>query len=158
MDEAAEGDGRGSLVDRPVSVAAAFEGSEEIAEARDLAQSFLMNLQAVHGLPVSGRAMGMVQLVVSELVTNARKYAPGPCLLTLEIEEGAVEVSVWDSSTMLPSVLAADPDRIGQHGLEIVMAVCRSFAVHREPVGKRITAAVVLADDPGGDLAGRQVL
>lgn len=158
MDEAAEGDGRESLVDRPVSVAAAFEGSEEIAEARDLARSFLVNLQAVHGLPVSGRAMGMVQLVVSELVTNARKYAPGPCLLTLEIEEGTVEVSVWDSSTMRPSVLAADPDRIGQHGLEIVMAVCRSFAVHREPVGKRITAAVVLADDPGGDLAGRQVL
>ncbi|MFE8945851.1 ATP-binding protein [Streptomyces sp. NPDC007856] len=158
MDEAAEGDGRESLVDRPVLVAAAFEGSEGIAEARDLARSFLMNLQAVHGLPVSGRAMGMVQLVVSELVTNARKYAPGPCLLTLEIEEGTVEVSVWDSSTMLPSVLAADPDRIGQHGLEIVMAVCRSFAVHREQVGKRITAAVVLADDPGGDLAGRQVL
>lgn len=37
-----------------------------------------------------------------------------------------------------------------EHGLEIVMAVCRSFALHREPVGKRITAAVVLADDPGG--------
>ena len=158
MDEAAEGDGRESLVDRLVSVAAAFEGSGEIAEARDLARSFLVNLQAVHGLPVSSRAMGMVQLVVSELVTNARKYAPGPCLLTLEIEEGTVEVSVWDSSTVLPSVLAADPERIGQHGLEIVMAVCRSFAVHREPVGKRITAAVVLADDPGGDLAGRQVL
>ncbi|MEU6089063.1 ATP-binding protein [Streptomyces sp. NPDC047085] len=158
MDEAAEGDGRESLVDRPASVAAAFEGSEEIAEARDLARSFLVNLQAVHGLPVSGRAMGMVQLVVSELVTNARKYAPGPCLLTLKIEEGTVEVSVWDSSTMLPSVLAADPERIGQHGLEIVMAVCRSFAVHREPVGKRITAAVVLADDPGGDPGGHQVL
>jgi hypothetical protein len=35
-------------------------------------------VQAVHGLPVSERVMGMVQLVVSELVTNARKYAPGP--------------------------------------------------------------------------------
>ncbi|MCR3725176.1 hypothetical protein FHS35_002024 [Streptomyces umbrinus] len=38
------------------------------------------------------------------------------------------------------------------------MALCRSFAVDREPVGKRITVAVVLADDPGGDVAGRQVL
>jgi hypothetical protein len=33
--------------------------------------------------------MGMVQLVVSELVSNARKYAPGPCLLDLETIEGA---------------------------------------------------------------------
>ncbi|MGW2322398.1 ATP-binding protein [Streptomyces sp. NPDC001680] len=158
MDEAAEGDDRQSLVDRPVAVSAAFEGSEEIAEARDLARSFLVKVQAMHGLPVSGRAMGMVQLVVSELVTNARKYAPGPCLLTLEVEDGAVQVSVWDSSTMLPAVLATDPDRVGQHGLEIVMAVCRSFAVHREPVGKRITAALMLADDPGGDAAGRQMM
>lgn len=158
MDQASEDGGRESLIGRLKAVSVAFEGSEEIAQARDLARSFLTDLQAVHGLPVSGRAMGMVQLVVSELVTNASKYAPGPCLLMLEAEGGAVEVSVWDSSTTLPTVLAPCPGRVGQHGLEIVMAVCRRFAIHREPVGKRITAAVVLADDPGGDAAGRQVL
>jgi hypothetical protein len=36
--------------------------------------------------------------------------------------------------------------------------VCRSFEVHREPVGKLIKTAVVLADDPGGDAAGRQLM
>ncbi|MFD6556393.1 ATP-binding protein [Streptomyces sp. NPDC058398] len=123
-----------------------------------MARDFLTSLQAVHGLPVSARAMGMVQLVVSELVTNARKYAPGPCLLTLQVEDGAVQVSVWDSSITLPSVPAPDPERIGQHGLELVMAVCQTFCVHREPVGKRITAAVALADDPGSDEASRQAL
>ncbi|AGF68015.1 regulatory protein [Streptomyces hygroscopicus subsp. jinggangensis TL01] len=100
----------------------------------------------------------MVQLVVSELVTNARKYAPGPCLLDLEVSEGAVQVSVWDSSTTLPSVSSADPDRIGQHGLEIVMAASQTFCVHREPMGKRITATIQLADDPDGDVAGRQLI
>ncbi|MCY0924468.1 ATP-binding protein, partial [Streptomyces sp. H27-G5] len=40
--------------------------------------------------------------------------------------------------------------RVGRHGLEIVMAVCRSFELLREPVGKRVKAAVVLADDPCG--------
>ncbi|EFE72240.1 regulatory protein [Streptomyces viridosporus ATCC 14672] len=44
---------------------------------------------------------------------NARKYAPGPCLLTLQAEDGAVLVSVWDSSTTLPSILAPDPGHIG---------------------------------------------
>ncbi|MEU6324651.1 ATP-binding protein [Streptomyces sp. NPDC047009] len=146
-----------SLVGGSISVSAAFESGSGIAEARDLVRSFLTEVQAVHGFPVSGRAMGMAQLVVSELVTNARKYAPGPCLLSLEIEDGAVQISVWDSSTTLPTVLAPDPGRVGQHGLEIVMAVCASFAVHREPVGKRITAAVVLADDPGGAVVGRLV-
>ncbi|WP_434096751.1 DUF4982 domain-containing protein [Streptomyces mirabilis] len=43
-----------------------------------------------------------------------------------------------------------DPGRVGQHGLEIVLAVCQIFCVHREPVGKRITAAIELADDPAG--------
>ncbi|MFF5960847.1 ATP-binding protein [Streptomyces luteogriseus] len=158
MDAAAQNEGQEPVVDRPIAAFAAFEGSEEIAEARDMARDFLTSVQAEHGLPVSARAMGMVQLVVSELVTNARKYAPGPCLLDLEINEGAVQISVWDSSTTLPSVQATNPDRLGQHGLEIVMAVSQTFCVHREPVGKRITASVVLADDPGGDAAGHRAL
>nr|WP_189819957.1 ATP-binding protein [Streptomyces olivaceoviridis] len=100
--------------------------------------------------------MGTVQLVVSELITNAHKYAPGPYLLDLEIRDGAVQVSVWDSSTTLPSVQSTDPDRVGQHGLEIVMTASHTFCVEQEPVGKRITATVLLADDPG-DVAGRQL-
>jgi anti-sigma regulatory factor (Ser/Thr protein kinase) len=157
MEQTAGGEGGQSLVENLVSVSGAFEGSEDIAVARDLARSFLTDVQAVHGLPVSGRAMGMVQLVVSELVTNARKYAPGPCLLTLEVTGGSVKVTVWDSNPTPPAILGPDPLRIGQHGLEIVMAACQSFTVHREPVGKRITTAIVLADDPGGDVTGRRL-
>ena len=155
MVRAETGEGQDSLLGGLISVSAVFEGSAEIAEARHLARSFLTDVQAVHGLPVSERAMGMVQLVVSELVTNARKYAPGPCLLTLEVNDGAVEITVWDSEPLLPIAKAANPGRVGQHGLEIVMAVCRSIEMHREPVGKRIKAGVVLADDPDGHVAGR---
>ncbi|UFR00017.1 NAD(P)H-dependent oxidoreductase [Streptomyces sp. Go40/10] len=57
----------------------------------------------------------------------------------------------------LPVPQAADPGRGGQHGLEIVMALCRSFETHREPVGERIVATVALADDPVGDEADNQV-
>ncbi|WP_420718106.1 ATP-binding protein [Streptomyces sp. H34-S4] len=114
-----------------------------------MALSFLTDLQAACGLAVSERVTGQVELVVSELATNARKYAPGPYLLVLEARDGAVEVSVWDSSSALPVVQATDPHRIGQHGLEIVMALCRSFEMHREPVGKRIKVAVALGADWG---------
>ncbi len=140
---------------RPLLSAVALEGGERIAKARDAARRFMIEVQAVHGIPVSERAMGLAELVVSELVTNAHKYAPGPCLLDLEVSDGAVEISVWDSDPALPVPREADPHRIGKHGLEIVMAVCRSFEIRREPVGKRVKAAIVLADDPGGHPAGR---
>ncbi|RSS42480.1 ATP-binding protein [Streptomyces sp. WAC08241] len=133
--------------DEAVSVSGAFEGSEDIAAARDLTYRFLADVQAVHGLPVSEYAMDVVQLVVSELMTNASKYAPGPSLLTLRVKDGAIEVGVWDGNPTPPAILPPDPTRIGQHGLEIVMKVTRSFAVCREPLGKRITAVVGLVDD-----------
>ncbi|WP_435813822.1 hypothetical protein [Streptomyces tauricus] len=68
--------------------------------------------------------------------------------------DGAVEISVWDTDPALSAACAADTGRVGQHGLEITMAVCRSFEVRREPVGKRVKAASMPTDDPGGDPAG----
>lgn len=41
---------------------------------------------------------------------QGREYAPGPCLLDLEVIEGAVQVSVWDSSSTPPVVLAGSQD------------------------------------------------
>ncbi|MFB7084600.1 ATP-binding protein [Streptomyces sp. NPDC056296] len=130
-----------------VRVSAEYEGMPgDIARGRELARRFLARVRAAQGSPVSDRATDLVQLVVSELLTNACKYAPGPSLVDLELAEDRVEVTVWDSDPVLPVAEAADPGRIGRHGLEIVMAVCQSFEVHREPVGKRMMAAVRLAD------------
>ncbi|WP_261994078.1 ATP-binding protein [Streptomyces sp. t39] len=123
-----------------------------------MAADFLTRVQAVHGLPVSERAMDLTQLVVSELVTNACKYAPGPMRLELRILGDLVEVVVWDSDPILPMARAADPTRVGQHGLEIVMTVAQSFEAQRRPVGKSITARIALPDDPGGAVAGRRPL
>jgi anti-sigma regulatory factor (Ser/Thr protein kinase) len=141
--------GRPGPAGESVTASAVFEGrAGEIASARELARAFLAEARDFHGRVVSDRALGVVELVVTELVTNARKYAPGPCLLSLTLDGGDVVIEAWDSGTALPAVLAPDPLRIGQHGLEIVMAVCRSFSVHREPVGKRISAAIALSDEP----------
>ncbi|MFF4021145.1 ATP-binding protein [Streptomyces sp. NPDC001843] len=129
-----------------------------IARARHLAAHFLTRVQAEHGLPVSQRAMDLTQLVVSELVTNALKYAPGPVLLDLRITGEAVEVAVWDGDPVLPVARAADAARVGQHGLEIVMAVAQGFEAQREPVGKRITARIALLDDPDGTIPGQRTL
>ncbi|MGW2637021.1 ATP-binding protein [Streptomyces sp. NPDC001348] len=138
----------------PVRTAVALEGDGGcIAEARRMAARFLARVQAEQGLPVSARAMDLTRLVVSELVTNARKYAPGPVLMELGIVGDLVEVTVWDGDPALPVARTADPDRVGQHGLEIVMAVTQGFEVVREPVGKRITARIAL-HAPDEDIAG----
>jgi anti-sigma regulatory factor (Ser/Thr protein kinase) len=131
----------------PIRVSAEYEGIPgDIARGRELARGFLARLRAARGVAVSDRAVDVVQLVVSELLTNACKYAPGPSLVDLELAEDRVEVSVWDSDPVLPVPAASDPGRVGRHGLEIVMAVCKTYEVRRETVGKRTTAAVRLAD------------
>ncbi|MEU3523115.1 ATP-binding protein [Streptomyces sp. NPDC038707] len=124
-----------------------------IGAARDLAAGFLARARDGYGVPVSRRALDLTQLVVSELVTNAHKYAPGPVLLDLRIVGDLVEVAVWDSEPVLPVASAADVGRVGQHGLEIVMAVAHTFEVRREPVGKRVTVRIALTDAPEGSPA-----
>ncbi|MEU7058039.1 ATP-binding protein [Streptomyces sp. NPDC046197] len=119
-----------------------------IAEARRFAAEFLGGVRARRGLPVSTRAEEVTQLVVSELVTNARKHASGPVLLELRVAGDVVEVGVVDSDPALPVANGPDPRRVGRHGLEIVRAVSRGFDVRRGPLGKRVSARVALADEP----------
>ncbi|MFF1697829.1 ATP-binding protein [Streptomyces sp. NPDC058257] len=118
-----------------------------IARARHLAAGFLARMQTDHGLTVSRRATDLTQLVISELVTNSLKYAPGPVLVNLRITAGAVEVAVRDSGPVLPRARAADTGRVGQHGLEIVLAVAQRFEARKEPGGKSITVSIALRDN-----------
>jgi anti-sigma regulatory factor (Ser/Thr protein kinase) len=117
-----------------------------IADARHHATAFLDQARTDHHLPVSRRARDLTQLVAGELVTNALKYAPGPVLLELRINAHAVDVVVWDSDRTVPAARASDPERIGQHGLEIVKAVSEKLFTEQEPAGKRITARLALSD------------
>ncbi|GGV38431.1 ATP-binding protein [Streptomyces griseoflavus] len=115
-----------------------------IAQARHLAAAFLTRARTEDGLSVSTRAVEITQLVVSELVTNARKYAPGPVGLDLRLAGDAVEVIVHDGNPEAPVARNADPDRVGQHGLEIVMAVAQALDVRQGASGKSITARISL--------------
>ncbi|MFG2790246.1 ATP-binding protein [Streptomyces sp. NPDC048419] len=159
------GDGEGE--DAPPSgwAGAAYDGtSDSIGEARRFATDYLRRL-AGEGLLVSTDGVGAVQLVVSELVTNAVKYSPGPCLLDLEPVGDALDITVWDSSLTLPTVAPPEPGRVGKHGLEIVAALSEELQARRTPIGKRITARVRLTapdrsagrderDDAVGDVDG----
>ncbi|MFI9770272.1 ATP-binding protein [Streptomyces sp. NPDC052415] len=129
----------------------ALQGDDAcIADARHHAAAFLDRARAEHQLPVSADARDLTQLVVSELVTNALKYAPGPVLMELHVSVRAVDVVVWDSDPTVPAARGSDPSRVGQHGLEIVHAVTEHLFIEQEPVGKRITARISLSDTLSG--------
>ncbi|WP_327686551.1 ATP-binding protein [Streptomyces sp. NBC_00467] len=131
--------------DDGVRVSRAFDGaSGSIAAARHFATEFVIQLQDAHGVAVARDVVGSVQLVVSELITNACKYAPGPTLLDMKLTGQALEISVTDSSPVQATVRPARPGRVGQHGLEIVMALCDGFEVQRRPFGKRIRVRLPL--------------
>ncbi|MEW2167092.1 ATP-binding protein [Streptomyces sp. NPDC007084] len=119
-----------------------------IAQARQVAVAFLSKVRDTQGIPVVSAVVEVVQLIVSELVTNARKHAPGPARLRLLVTDSVLRVELWDSNPLLPAAKTADPARIGQHGLEIVTALAQSFSIERTAVGKRVTADISLGVAP----------
>ncbi|MFG2840807.1 ATP-binding protein [Streptomyces zaomyceticus] len=119
-----------------------------IADTRRHASAFLDQARIEHRLPVAQRIRDLAQLVVSELVTNAYKYAPGPILMELRISADRVDIVVWDSDPAIPAVRPADPGRVGQHGMEIIKAVSEELFIEQKLIGKRITARLALTAAP----------
>ncbi|GAB7110390.1 ATP-binding protein [Streptomyces phaeofaciens JCM 4814] len=131
----------GALVEATV----ALDGEDGcIARARGLTGDFLTGVRRRDGRSVPARIVDLARLVVSELVTNALRHAPGPVLLRLRVAGPAVEIVVWDSDPALPRPCDPDPARVGRHGLEIVKAVADEFDAMREAVGKRVVARLRL--------------
>ncbi|MEU4266830.1 ATP-binding protein [Streptomyces sp. NPDC026092] len=119
-------------------------GGGAIASARAFTADFLAAVPCVRREPVADERVELAQLVVSELVTNAVRHAVGPCRLVLELLQDTLEISVFDREVAAPVPLGHDPGRIGQHGVEIVVAVCESLSVEPHPEGKRVRARLSL--------------
>jgi anti-sigma regulatory factor (Ser/Thr protein kinase) len=114
-----------------------------IGSARDFTAAFLL-AEARRGRGVRRRTVEDARLVVSELVTNAVRHAAGPCRVDLRLVAGTLEISVSDADGETPVAHAPDPGRVGQHGLEIVLALCRSVHVEPTSSGKRVRACLVV--------------
>ncbi|MFB7105873.1 ATP-binding protein [Streptomyces hydrogenans] len=118
--------------------------SGAIASARAFTADFLAGAPPVRLAPVPDERVELAQLVVSELVTNAVRHAAGSCRLLLELHQDTLEISVFDGDAAAPVPRGHDPRRIGQHGVEIVVAVCESLTVEPAPEGKRVRACLSL--------------
>ncbi len=76
------------------------------------------------------------ELLVSELVTNAIKYANGEVLLRLILEPDSLVCEVHDSSPALPRVLQVDKDAENGRGLHVVSQMSSRWGARRTLTGK----------------------
>ncbi|MGW0786058.1 ATP-binding protein [Streptomyces sp. NPDC002913] len=88
-------------------------------------------------------------LIVSELVTNAVRHAPGPSTLTLTTTIGVLDIAVTDCSCTLPSPRTPDlSDGTGGMGLHIAEDLGADVFTEALADGKCVHAAFAEADPP----------
>nr|WP_237518989.1 ATP-binding protein [Streptomyces sp. SID5910] len=114
-----------------------------IPASRDVVQGFVARLAAA-GVKTADTFLDTARLVVSELVTNALRHAPGPCRLVLTLVDDGVEIAVSDTGEAFPTFLPRDPRRVGRHGLEIVTRLCDEVITKPHPTGKTVFARLPL--------------
>lgn len=83
-----------------------------------------------------------VSLVVSELVTNAVRYAEPPVTLEIEASDDEVTIAVADGSPGRPRRRDAHPDEEGGRGLALIDLLARETGVRPQPPGKTVWAAL----------------
>ncbi|MFJ4776627.1 ATP-binding protein [Streptomyces sp. NPDC088762] len=105
-----------------------------IAEARKAAVAFLRH----HALPARHTFHDDVLLVVSELVTNAVRHAPGPLVLGLGLVPDGIGITVRDTNSSPPR--ARTPDQTGGRGWPIVQSLARRVRVVPHSDGKTVHA------------------
>lgn len=111
--------------------------ASSVATAREWMMAF------VRGLVPKAQADDAV-LVVSELVTNALRHGLGEVVARTSIDhDGSINIAITDSGEDVPTLLPADPARIGGLGLRIIDELAASWGVAPFPGGKTVWATVV---------------
>jgi anti-sigma regulatory factor (Ser/Thr protein kinase) len=114
---------------------------ESAAAARRLVSDVLTAWQLPELIPD-------VQLVATELISNAVKHAPVFDTVELELirNEGTVRVHVNDGSALRPMLRAAPYDQTTGRGLRIIGAIAARWGVENRKGGKLVWAEVSRPD------------
>ncbi|WP_435190291.1 ATP-binding protein [Streptomyces sp. bgisy126] len=139
-------DGRGGAASLRFS---AVWGAAEtpVADFRHAARALL----ALAGHPPGHRVSQDAQLVVTELVTNAYRHAPGPGGILLELSPGGslLSITVRDGSPRPPVLREEDARRAGGHGLRLIGLLCERLDHRDVETGKEVVARLRLRQSAG---------
>ena len=79
----------------------------------------------------------IVELLTTELATNAVLHAHSAFDLSMRIQDGTVRVEVGDASPVIPAPMPAPPvDSVRGRGLFLVASLSSRWGVRGEPGGK----------------------
>ena len=116
-------------------------------EAPHIARAFVDEIVTQSGLVPDDRAG--VEVVVSELVTNAVRHGCPPIVLEVSADEHALRIAVSDGSSGVPAIPARpDVGHEGGRGLSITSQFAADWGVEWLHVGKCVWAAFGLAGHP----------
>jgi two-component sensor histidine kinase len=89
-------------------------------------------------------------LIVSELVTNARRHTSGPCQLRTTWEHTTLVIEVDDSDAVIPSIVPQD-DRgsAGGFGMDLVDHLADSWGAQPRTGGKTVYARIDFPNQGG---------
>ena len=119
------------VVDDPREAAVTFDADHRAPRA---ARRFVDDILAAGGY---GDVLDTVELLVTELVTNAVTHARSEATVLIRLLPDAVRVEVTDLDDSFPIRRLPHPDRPGGRGLELVEQMSRSWGIDMLPVGKR---------------------
>lgn len=89
-----------------------------------------------------------LELLASEMVTNAVMYAKTPFIIRVVCFEGTIRLEVEDASTTLPSPRRPGPTAPVGRGLVVVEGIADRWGVRAESAGKVVWAEI---DDEGAN-------
>ena len=130
------------MITHPIAQRTPLGGSPATAGA---ARRYVREVLGAHH--VNEKTTGLVELLTSEVVTNALLHARRADELTVEVWPSVVRVEVEDPSSLLPSPRRAGRDAVSGRGLTIVAALARTWGVEMRPRGKRVWFEVDRGED-----------
>lgn len=110
------------------------------------ARSFAVG--AARELGAGPRTLAVVELLASELVTNAVKYGgDGRVHMAVRPEGDLLRMEVSDGSVAAPVVDVGRPPHLGGHGMRLVETLCEDWGVTRAAARDGKTVWLTLATD-----------
>jgi anti-sigma regulatory factor (Ser/Thr protein kinase) len=97
---------------------------------------------------VAAHVVDTVELLTSEVVTNAIVHAESAPELVVRVADARVRVEVHDGSSAVPVVLHPDPYAQAGRGMTIVDRLAQDWGVEHVPSGKRVWFEVPYAPTP----------
>lgn len=110
------------------------------------ARRYVREAAACQEPSVTEDALGTLELVASELVTNAVRYGtePGDSLMVkVAAQPGSCRIEVHDTCRRKPRIRPASEERVRGRGMHLVEVLALRWGVDDRPFGKIVWAVVV---------------